>query len=90
MPPLYSPLVPLRLFPNAITCAKGEAAPLTALPLISKPSAARWLRSSWGCFLLRVVSIGWCGLLALGLHGRGMRARWRPGLGLDLIERQQL
>ena len=42
-PPLYSPLAPLRLLPKANDCAKGEAAPFITLPLIRKPSAARWL-----------------------------------------------
>ena len=36
----------MRLLPNAAACPKSEAAPLLVLPLIMKPSAARWLRSS--------------------------------------------
>src|SRR5579871_812315 len=47
--PLYCDRMPRRLLPNACDCAKGELAPLLAVPLISSPSAARWLSSAELC-----------------------------------------
>src|SRR3989442_1561718 len=44
-PPLYSERWPGRLFPNARSCANGEAALLFTLPLITNPSAAPMPRS---------------------------------------------
>ena len=58
IPPLWSPFVPLRLLPNAASCANGEAAPLFALPLMRKPSAARWLRSSCDASIARALLSG--------------------------------
>src|SRR5580704_6360055 len=46
MLPLYSDRDPRRLLPKACAIAKGELAALLAVPLIRKPSAARWLSSA--------------------------------------------
>ena len=43
--PLYRLPGPRRLLPKAAACAKGELAPLFTVPLMSRPSEARWFRS---------------------------------------------
>src|SRR5580693_2925200 len=43
--PLYKLPGPRRLLPKAAACAKGELAPLFTVPLMSRPSVARWFKS---------------------------------------------
>ena len=48
----------MRLLPNAGNWENGETAPLLTLPLMRRPSAARWLRSSCRGLGLRCFELG--------------------------------
>src|SRR5262249_22292471 len=80
MLPLYSDRCPRRKLPNAGDWANGVEAPLFWLPLIRRPSEARWLRSAEERLLSSAglaPSVGW---LPLAFAFRSVR--WKPPCGL--------
>src|SRR5579871_3164668 len=82
MLPLYSERAPRRLLPNAPAWAKGELAALLAVPLMRKPSAARWLRSEELCSFALWADAGGSDA---GVPVAFTSVRWKPDLVLVAV-----